>query len=162
MTSLLHRSLGGSMEQQFRQLVDEFCDLTGLDEPDAIMEGKSFNVDNVECAVIYHDHITPEAIYCYIDFGLPPVNQLNEVYNELLKANYLQFASIKATFSLSPHTGHVVLVTVIQLIKATAKMLVDQFSHHAQQALAWRDHFFLFDSLPSEASLPYNDRNPFS
>lgn len=150
------------MEQQFRKLIDEFCDLTGLDEADAIKEGKSFNVDDVECAVIYHDHITPEAIYCYIDFGLPPANQLNEVYKELLKANYLQFASIKATFSLSPHTGHVVLVTVIQLIEATGKLLVDQFSHHAQQALAWRDHFFLFDSCSSEASLPNNNRIPFS
>lgn len=150
------------MEQQFRQLIDDFCHLTGLGEPDAIKEGKSFNVDNVECAVIYHEHITPEAIYCYIDFGLPPENQLIEVYNELLKANYLQFASIKATFSLSPHTGHIVLVTVIQLIEATGKMLVDEFSHHAQQALAWRDHFFILDSPPSDAFSPYNDRIPFS
>ena len=150
------------MERQFQQLIDEFCRLTGLDEPKAIKEGKSFNVDDVECAVIYHEHITPEAVYCYIDYGLPPADQLNEVYNELLKANYLQFASIKATFSLSPHTGHIILVTALQLAEANGKMLIDQFSHHAQQALAWRQHFFLLDAHPSEASLPFNHRIPFS
>jgi len=150
------------MERKFRQLIDEFCDLTGLDERDAIAEGKSFNVDEVECAIIYQTHLTPEDIYCYIDFGLPPGHQLNAVYDQLLKANYLQFASTKATFTLSPHTGHVILVTIVQLMEATGKMLVEQFSYHAQQALTWRDHFFIFDADATDTLSPHKNRIPYS
>lgn len=150
------------MEPKFRQLIDEFCDLTGLDEADAIAEGKSFNVDEVECAIIYQNHITPEDIYCYIDYGLPPGHQLPAVYDQLLKANYLQFCSTKATFSLSPHTGHVILVVVVQLGEATGKTLIEQFSHHAQQALTWREHFFLSETDASEALSVLTKRIPYS
>jgi hypothetical protein len=134
------------MEQKFRQLIDEFCDLTGLEDPNAIAEGTSFNVDEVECAVIYQNHITQEDIYCYIDFGLPPGHQLNAVYAHLLKANYLRFASTRATFSLSPHTGHVILVVIVQLAEATGNILAEQFSYYAQRALTWRENFFLFNA----------------
>lgn len=151
------------MEQQFRHLVDEFCDLTGLDERESIAEGKSFNVDEVECAIIYQHHLAPENVYCYIDFGLPPGHQLTAVYDQLLKANYLQYASTKTTFSLSPQTGHVILVAIFQLVEATGKMLAEQFSYHAQQALTWRDHFSLFDRDASDASpTPHYNRIPYS
>lgn len=150
------------MEQKFRQLIDEFCDFTGLEEPDAIADGTSFNVDEVECAIIYQNHITPEDIYCYIDFGLPPGHQLNAVYDQLLKENYLQFASTKATFSLSPHTGHVILVIVVQLAEATGKILAEQFSYYAQQALTWRDHFFLFDAEATDRLSLHHNRIPYS
>jgi hypothetical protein len=151
------------MQQTYRQLIDQFCALTGLDDPDDIAEGKSFNVDEVECAVIYQDQISPELVYCYIDFGLPPGNLLIEVYDQLLQANYLQFASTKSTFSLSPHTGHVILVSVVQLQEATAELLTDQFSYHAQQALEWRNHFFLTGSegpAASNAETPFSNRSP--
>lgn len=150
------------MEPKFRKLIGEFCDLTGLEEPDAIAEGTSFNVDEVECAIIYQNHITPDDIYCYIDFGLPRGHQLDAVYDQLLKANYLQFASTKATFSLSPHTGHVILVTVIRLVEATGKMLVEKFSHHAQQSLAWREHFLLFDLDAADLLATHSNRIPYS
>jgi len=152
------------MEQGFRQLIKEFCDLTGLEEPDAIAEGKSFNVDEVECAIIYQHHIKPEDIYCYIDYGLPPGHHLPAVYDQLLKANYLQFCSTKAIFSLSPHTGHIILVADIQLAEATGKLLVEQFSHHAQQALTWRDQFFLSgaDTDAPEGFSMHIDRIPYS
>lgn len=150
------------MEQKFRQLIDEFCDLTGLEDPDAIAEGTSFNVDEVECAIIYQNHITPEDIYCYIDFGLPPGHRLNAVYDHLLRANYLQFASTKATFSLSPHTGHVILVIIVQLAEATGKILAEQFSYYAQQALTWRDNLFLSDADAADPLSTYHDRIPYS
>lgn len=150
------------MEQKFRQLIGEFCDLTGLEEPDAIADGKSFNVDEVECAVIYQNHITPENIYCYIDYGLPPGDQIPAVYDQLLKANYLQFCSTKATFCLSPHTGHVILVAAVQLIEATGNLLIEQFSHHAQQALTWRDHYLFFDTNDSGTLPSHNHRIPYS
>lgn len=134
------------MEQHFKRLISEFCDLTGLEEPDAIAEGQSFNVDEVECAIIHQSHTTPENIYCYIDYGLPPRDQLPAIYDQLLKSNYLQFCSTKATFSLSPHTGHVILVVVLDLAETTANSLIEQFSYQAQQALAWRENFSLFDA----------------
>lgn len=149
------------MENKFRQLIDEFCGLTALAEPDAIAEGKSFNVDEVECAIIYQNHITPENIYCYIDYGLPPGDQLPAIYDQLLKKNYLQFCGTKAIFSLSPHTGHVILVAVVQLVEATGKMLIEQFSHHAQEALAWRDCLFLFDTDISETLSTHKNRIPY-
>ena len=152
------------MEQNFTQLINEFCDLTGLEEPDEIAQGKSFNVDEVECAIIYQHHIKPEDVYCYIDYGLPPGDQLPTIYDQLLKANYLQFCSTKAIFSLSPHTGHIILVAAVQLAEATGKLLIEQFSHHAQQALSWRDHVSFFDAKNDvfKAFSPDIDRVPYS
>ena len=149
------------MEPKFRRLIDEFCDFTGLEEPDAIAEGTSFNVDEVECAVIYQSYIAPEHIHCYIDFGHPPGDQLDVVYDHLLKANYLQFASTKSNFSLSPHTGHVILMTVIPLSEATGKMLVDQLAHYAQQALSWRNTYLLADPGAIDPMLVNTNRMPY-
>lgn len=149
------------MEQKFRQLIYEFCELTSLDEPEVIAEGKSFNVDEVECAIIYQSYIAPEHIHCYIDFGLPSGDQLDVVYDHLLKANYLQFASTKSNFSLSPHTGHVILTTVIPLNEATGKMLIDHLAHHAQQALSWRINYLLADPGAIDPMSVNSNRMPY-
>lgn len=151
---------GARMEQQLKRLISAFCDLTGLQDPDAIAEGQSFNVDEVECAIIYQGHTAPENIYCYIDYGLPPRNQLPAIYDQLLKSNYLTFCSTKATFSLSPHTGHVILAVVLNLAETTANSLIEHFSYQAQQALAWRENFSLLD-VDSDEDLPLR-RDPIS
>jgi len=90
---------------QFRRLIDDFCALTQLDDPDAIVEGCALCVDDVECALVHLDHITPDVVYCYVDFGLPPQERCAKVYGELLEANYVQLASNHVAFTVSPIPG---------------------------------------------------------
>lgn len=131
------------MQQQFHQLVEGFCALALLEQPDAIAEGCSFSVDGIECALIYLDYLMPDIVHCYIDFGEAPAERLTDVYLELLKANYLHLASGRAGFTISPESGHVILVSTLCLANASPEVLADMLSYHAQQALEWRRHHYL-------------------
>lgn len=136
-------NLGELVQQAYRGLVKKFCELAALDDAEAIAEGCSFCVDDIECALIYLDHLSPDIIHCYIDFGVPPEARCAEVYRHLLTANYLQLASGSAAFSISPETGHVVLISTLRLADASPETLADLLSYHAQQALEWRHGFYL-------------------
>ena len=138
------------MHQQFHTLVQDFCALAALEDSDAIAQGCSFCVDGIECALIYLDHLSPDIVHCYIDFGLPPQQHCLEVCRQLLKANYLHLASGNAAFTISPETGHVILVSTLRLADAHAESLADLLAYHAQQALEWRQNYYL-DALPASS-----------
>jgi len=131
------------VQQAYRDLVQDFCTLVCLDDAKAIAEGCSFCVDEVECALIYLDHLSPDIIHCYIDFGPTPEARRAEVYRLLLNANYLQLASSNASFTLSPETGHVVLISTFHFAEASPETLADLLAYHAQQALEWRCSYYL-------------------
>jgi hypothetical protein len=131
------------VQQAYRRLVKDFCALAALDDASAIAEGCSFSVDDIECALIYLDHISPDQIYCYIDFGLAPEARRAEIYRHLLNANYLQLTSASAIFTVSPETDHVVLISTLQLAEASPETLADLLAYHAQQALEWRRSYYL-------------------
>lgn len=135
------------MQQAYRRLVQDFCAHASLDDAGAIAEGCSFCVDDIECALIYLDHISPDIIYCYIDFGLPPEAGRAAIYRHLLNANYLQFASGSAAFTVSPETDHVVLISTLQLAEASPEALADLLAYHAQQALEWRRSHYLDETV---------------
>ena len=137
------------MQQQFMRLVQDFCTLAALEDPDAIAQGCSFCVDDIECALIYLDHLSPDIVHCYIDFGLPPEEQCAAIYRQLLRANYLQLASGSAAFTISPETGRVILVSTLRLADANPETLADLLAYHAQQALEWRGNYYLDQISPA-------------
>ena len=140
----MKRQLSGELVRQaYCGLVKKFCTLAALDDAEAIAEGCSFCVDDIECALIYLVHLCPDIIHCYIDFGLPPEARRVEVYRHLLTANYLQLASGSAAFSVSPETDHVVLISTLRLAEASPETMADLLAYHAQQALEWRSNFYL-------------------
>ena len=141
---------GELVQRAYRGLVNEFCTLAALDDAEAIAEGCSFCVDDIECALIYLDHLSQDIIHCYIDFGVPPEARCAEVYRHLLTANYLQLASGSAAFSVSPETGHVVLISTLRLAEASPETLADLLAYHAQQALEWRRNFYLEEAIADE------------
>lgn len=137
------------MQQHFIKLVHDFCTLAGLEDAGAIAEGCSFCVDDIECALIYLDHLCPDIVHCYIDFGLPPDERGAAIYRQLLRANYLQLASGNAAYTVSPETGHVVLISTLRLADASPEALADLLAYHAQQALEWRVHHYLDQISPT-------------
>ena len=142
------------MQRAYRGLVKEFCTLAALDNAEAIAEGCSFCVDDIECALIYLDHLSPDILHCYIDFGIAPDARCAEVYRHLLTANYLQLASGSAAFGISPETDHVVLISTLRLAEASPETLADLLAYHAQQALEWRRSFYLDQAIPGNPDDP--------
>jgi hypothetical protein len=140
------------MRQQFHQLVKDFCTLALLEHPDAIAEGCSFCVDGIECALIHLGHLMPDTVYCYVDFGEAPAERRADVYQELLKANYMHLASGWAGFTVSPESGHVILVSTLCLAEANPEVLADLLSYHAQQALEWRQTCYLDQPAPADSN----------
>lgn len=140
------------MQGQFHRLVKDFCLLAQLADDEAIADGISFCVNDIECALIYLEQEAPAVVHCYIDFGIPPANRCVEAYKKLLEANYLEHAVSNSGFTVSPRTGHVVLVKAIHLSGATAETLADLLACQALHAMEWRSHFFLDAHSPSERS----------
>ena len=142
------------MHHEFHELVQAFCTLAALDNPADIAQGCSFCVDDIDCALIYLDHLSPDIVHCYIDFGVPPQEQCADVYRQLLRANYLQLASGSAAFTVSPETGHVILISTLRLADANPEVLADLLAYHAQQALDWRRNFYLDQLVPDHPDSP--------
>ena len=142
------------MHHEFHELVRTFCSLAALDNPADIAQGCSFCVDDIDCALIYLDHLSPDIVHCYIDFGVPPQEQCADVYRQLLRANYLQLASGSAAFTVSPETGHVILISTLRLADANPEVLADLLAYHAQQALDWRRNFYLDQLVPDHPDSP--------
>jgi hypothetical protein len=140
------------MQGQFHRLVKDFCSLAQLEDDEAIADGTSFCVNDIECALIYLEQDAPAIVHCYIDFGVPPVTRRVEVYRKLLEANYMEHAMSNSGFTVSPKTGHVVLVKAMHLSGATAETLADLLSCWALHAVEWRSHFFLDAHPPSKRS----------
>ncbi len=131
------------MQQAYRRLVQEFCRIAGHGHAGAIADGASFRVDGIDCTLIHLHALRPDALHCYIDFGLVPEAGGADIYRQLLNANYLQLASGSAAFSMSPATGRIVLISTLKLASADPQILHDLLTYHAQQALEWRRTFYL-------------------
>lgn len=137
------------MQRTYRRLVHEYCILAGLDNGEAIADGCTFRVDEVDCSLIHLGHLSQDSFHCHIDFGPVPEAGCLALCRRLLETNHQQLASGSAAFSLSPETGHVVLISTLKLSGASPETLADLLGYHAHQALEWRSSFYPDHAVPA-------------
>jgi hypothetical protein len=131
------------MRAAFDALVDEFCALTHLQDPEYVRQGGTIELDGVHFSLIHDVRANEELFFLYVDFGAPPAEREATVYYELLKRNFLSFTGKGPAFTISPVTGHVVYVEHFALGRALARDVADAVLRLAEQALDWRQTQFL-------------------
>lgn len=131
---------------RFIDLVNEFCALVGLDQPELLARGNSVEVDGVDFVFQYDEEYAPEHVMLYCDFGVPPEERLLDVYEALLETNMIVYGGSSPAFMLGPDK-RVTFAYQCRLADVKAKHLIDILHKLAGQAKDWRTDYFLEASL---------------
>lgn len=137
---------------RFIDLANAFCTLANIGQPALLLEGSAIEVDGVDFFLQYDEHILPDQLVVYCDFGLPPAAQLQAAYEALLETNMLVYGANAPAFMLDLDK-RVVFGYQCRLQELKAPELMDIFLTLAGQARDWRlDHFLDAQSIPGARS----------
>jgi ABC-type phosphate/phosphonate transport system substrate-binding protein len=124
------------------ELIEGFCALTGIKDPESIVRDGSVTVNGVTFSLIHNEEIDPKSLAVYADFGQLPSKRELEVCMGLMEANLFLSARKLPVFGISPATRNVTLVARCELDELTPEKLRDALSELAAKAREWRkDHF---------------------
>jgi hypothetical protein len=133
------------MASSYCELVEAFSRIADLDR-EYLLQGGSFAVEDIECALMHRADDAPDAVHCQFDFGEPPIERRVEIYELLLQLNYIGIEEYGGTFTIVPGTGHVVYIETLRLAGLTAERLADVLEYCADRAREWRQHHFLINA----------------
>lgn len=128
---------------QYTQLVKEFCEYCGLDEPERITYGGSIMLGEVGFSLIHREEVDPELMFIYCDFGEVLEGKEIEVYRALLEANLLLYNGSAPLFTVNGDTGRVTMTAHCRLDELKAETLQEILKKMGAQAMAWRADPFL-------------------
>lgn len=146
------------MRENYRYLLEDFCNLCGIKGAGRIMEGGSIEFNGIAFSLIYSETVNPDIMFIYCDFGDVPLGRQADAYKALLEMNLFFCTGTGPTFSVSDETGRVLLVDQYPLVQKSApeelrNVLVDL----ASLAKDWRiDHFL---EKPASSLKSLSDRN---
>ena len=87
---------------------------------------------------------TTEDIYLYSNFGKFHYAEKENVYHELLMANYFTHETLGATFSISPTNGNIVLSRTLVIRDTNLNRFLEIFDEFAKSASYWQKEFITF------------------
>src|SRR5438309_10908831 len=126
------------MRIQFETVVRELCELAKLDDPAYVIRGGSVEANGVTFSLVHDELLDESKAFLFVAFGGPPERREASAYFELLKRNFLTFASGGPIFTVSPFTGEIVLVESFPLDSVTAQEILHAAVRHTEAALDWR------------------------
>ncbi|RZI42202.1 molecular chaperone Tir [Herbaspirillum sp. HC18] len=125
------------------ELASRFCELSGLSEPEQLLQGKAIEIDGVAFSLGHSDGTDGDLLFIYADFGAPPAGKEARVFQALLEANTFLHTGPRAAFAISPETNRVMFIHNMPLATATPEALSDVLADVAVKANEWRAHYFL-------------------
>ena len=131
------------MRSEYDKLINDFCQVVGLEDEEYVRDGGAFEVDGVVSSLIYNEQASTELMFLYVDFGMLPPELEAAASCELLKRNFLTFTGKGPAFTISPITGRVVYVEHFQLDSTDAEQLARALSRLTVEANDWRKTYFL-------------------
>jgi hypothetical protein len=126
----------------YAALIDEFCELTGIADSDAIAQGATVETNGIRFTLPYLEQANPDLLFIYADFANPPVDVEIDGYRALLKKNFSLYFNDGPVFVLSPDTGNVVLAQRERLDRLRADILADKLISLASTVHEWRQELF--------------------
>jgi hypothetical protein len=117
--------------------------LWNLDHPESLLRGEAISIDGVLCSLRYDARVNPHLVFAYCDFGEFPEERVVDVFRVLLEANFQLHVGSGPIFTVSPETGHVLLVKSYRLGEMTAEKLRAELVKYTKRARAWQTHYFL-------------------
>jgi hypothetical protein len=143
---------------RYFELIDEFCLLRGVEEPQLIVEGGALNVNDVMFSLLHNVQIDEGLLFIYADFGELPLGRELQASVALLEANLFLYSGAAPVFAISAETGRVVMAEHRMLDQLDAQDLSDVLTSMAAKARQWRSDYFLDHSSPfqlPQLSAPY-------
>jgi hypothetical protein len=130
-------------KKKYFELMEEFCLLSGVEQPQLISEGGTLKVDDVTFSLLHNERIDPALLFIYADFGaLPPGRELQAAM-ALLEANLFLYGGAAPVFALSAQTERVVMADHRRLDQLDAQGLQLVLVNLAAKAAQWRADYFL-------------------
>lgn len=126
----------------FSQLIEGFCKLCALDEPERVVAGGPIEVNDVIFSLTCNEEADLKRLFIHCDFGTVPRGREAGIYQSLLETNMGLYTGSGPTFAISPQTRRVVLVDHRQLEQLTPASLRDLVFGMQQQAMGWRRNYF--------------------
>lgn len=139
---------------RYTNLIEEFCKLSRLAGPAAIMQGGPVEVNGINFSLIHSDKINPDLMFIYCDFGDPPAGRDSEVYRLLLKQNLLFYKGKGPVFTISPDTERILLAQHESLNDITPDALLHRLTQLSRQAQSWRKDPFRLEEGVDKATTP--------
>lgn len=127
----------------FVELVEGFCSLAGLSEPERAVAGETVMMDGVGFTLVQSDEVDPSLISIYAEFGKIPLQLEARVCKLLLEANLYLYIEKGPIFTLSPDQKSVICAERRMLGQTTPKDLRDLLVRLAAKANEWRKNYFL-------------------
>ena len=141
---------------KYFELLNEFCLLSGVEQPQLIAEGGTLNVNDVMFSLLHNEQIDDALLFIYADFGeLPPGREL-QASVALLEANLFLYSGAAPVFAISAESGRVVMAEHRSLDRLDARDLSEVLVSMAAKAKQWRGDYFLDPgSSPFQIAAPY-------
>ncbi|MGZ3239757.1 MAG: hypothetical protein ACXWIN_08065 [Burkholderiaceae bacterium] len=105
------------MKERFEKLIREFCAEVKLRDPEKLINGAPFTVNQVDFSLSHKPHLNPELLFVHVDLGEIPKGREVEAYYALLRENYFDFSLTNSSVSISSATGRAVYAAVYLLDK---------------------------------------------
>lgn len=126
--------------ENFRQLVDQVCEETGIEVSKSMYESVEFDYMGIAFTLVYRPTLECVAIVC--DFGVPPEEERELVLQKLLETNAFAIDITTPCFALSPDTGHVFMKGYIPADGLSKTDLLTQLGMYVMVAYQWRETHF--------------------
>ena len=119
-----------------RALLLALAEARQLHPPEPFADGAAFSVNGVDFNFAGNAN---GDLLLHADFGATRPAQEPSIDYQLLRTNYIEFASCNAGFSRSTANGHVIYAQVIEPAACTVTALSELLDQRVRTVLRWRE-----------------------
>lgn len=124
----------------FRTLLQQFCEIAQLAEPEKLYETGQLVIDQFNVDLSYSEERDPHLLHIHIDLGAIAEKRERDVYRALLEINLLSSEFDAAVIGIDSGNGHAVFSVCMPLsLDTTGRALVDKLNHSIDQAQFLRE-----------------------
>ena len=153
----------------FQELCAGFCEIAGVPTPTLTADERgiaAFHVKlrDVTINLLHFPEKSAQHAFILFEYGPLPDDRekAREVMRALLDANYSSLQVYPPRFSLSPNASAAIMQYVYPFFDATPIGLFELVNKGVEQALQWRQSFFLKDAPASQQAPAFQANMMFS
>jgi hypothetical protein len=125
----------------YEQLVTNFCQATGFDTPQSLLDAGEVLVDDVAVSLFFEPEIAEDDLILYSDIALRPHETDPILLQRLLEANMFWSGTGGGTIGMHPETGRIGLATRLPVTEPDGIWLVQVLYRFSTMTKFWREFF---------------------
>jgi len=125
----------------YLDLITAFCDTLKVDGPELVAAGNPVVINDVRVSI---ESAPGDVLSIFVEMGSPPKDGEGAVLRMLMQRNFAVATSRGPSYCVSTMTGKVLLVGHFLASAMTPDALVKTVESMVDQALEWREGYFLW------------------